>query len=526
MRKLGASVAGAAGTIAVLTLLSRIVGFVRVWAQNGALGDQQAGSAFSTANTVPNVLFEVAAGGALAGAVIPLISGFLAKNMGKELRQTASALLTWICTIGFGVAFIVFFTAHPIMHFLLGAQASDAEVELGTRLLRIFAFQVPLYGMSVVLTGVLQAHKRFLLPALAPMLSSFVVLATFGLFAWLAEGHQNAPALLSDSAVYVLGWGTTFGVVVFSLPQLIPVMRLTRIRPTFTFPEGVGRRVIKLAGAGLGGLLAQQVYIVTAMLFANSHGGTGAYPIFTFANAVYMLPYAVLAVPIATAVFPRLSEAAALPERPDLEMLTARSTRLVMESGIICVGLLIVMAAPAQVVFNLLRPAPSMDIAMIAMAPGLVGFSLIYHCSRVLYAVEASRAVFVTNSVAWLSVVAGFGVAALMGVSGRTPVLIAIGIAMSIGMTIGAVGEIFAIRSAVGKGAMSGIAKAALILVVSTVIFSAIAFVLVRFILASMSLVWGLVCSVLCGAVIVLGAGFATVWLFDRSALQLTQKSA
>ena len=89
MRRLGGSVAGAAGTIAILTLLARLVGFVRTWAQNGALGDTLAGEAYSTANTVPNVLFEVAAGGALAGAVIPLVSGFLAKGMREDVDRTA-----------------------------------------------------------------------------------------------------------------------------------------------------------------------------------------------------------------------------------------------------------------------------------------------------------------------------------------------------------------------------------------------------------------------------------------------------
>ena len=67
MKKIGASVAGAAGSIAVLTLLSRLVGFVRTWAQNGALGDTASGEAYSTANTVPNVLFEIAAEGRSPG---------------------------------------------------------------------------------------------------------------------------------------------------------------------------------------------------------------------------------------------------------------------------------------------------------------------------------------------------------------------------------------------------------------------------------------------------------------------------
>ena len=348
MKKIGASVAGAAGSIAVLTLLSRLVGFVRTWAQNGALGDTASGEAYSTANTVPNVLFEIAAGGALAGAVIPLVSGFLAKGMKDELERTASALVTWILAVGLPIAGVVALAAEPITRALLGAHKPPEELALAATLLRAFALQVPLYGLSVVLTGILQAHKRFLLPALAPMLSSVAVIAVFAVFARAANGEQDSPGALTGASVAWLGWGTTMGVVAFALPQIVPVARIVKLRPTFRFPDGVARRARGLIGAGLGGLLAQQVQIVTIMVVANGFGDTGAYSVYTFANAVYMVPYAVLAVPIATAVFPRLSEAAALPGRPGLTSLTARSTRLVLDVGIVTVALLAVLASPAS----------------------------------------------------------------------------------------------------------------------------------------------------------------------------------
>ena len=135
MKKGLATVTGAAGSIAILTLLSRLVGFVRTWVQNGALGDTLAGEAYSTSNTVPNVLFEVAAGGALAGAVIPLIAGFLAKKMERDASRTASALLTWTVVVGLPIAGIVALAATPITSALLGRGSDSAEVELAASLL-------------------------------------------------------------------------------------------------------------------------------------------------------------------------------------------------------------------------------------------------------------------------------------------------------------------------------------------------------------------------------------------------------
>lgn len=522
MKKIGASVAGAAGSIAVLTLLSRLVGFVRTWAQNGAVGDTASGEAYSTANTVPNVLFEIAAGGALAGAVIPLISGFLAKRMREELERTASALVTWILAIGLPIAAVVMLSAEPITRALLGAHKSPDELALAATLLRAFALQVPLYGLSVVLTGILQAHKRFLLPALAPMLSSVTVIAAFAMFAQTANDKQNSPGELTDAAVSWLGWGTTLGVVAFTVPQIFPVARIVKLRPTFRFPRGVAKRARGLIGAGLGGLLAQQVQIVAIMVVANSFGDTGAYSVYTFANGVYMVPYAVFAVPIATAVFPRLSEAAALPGRLGLTSLTARSTRLVLDVGILTVALLAVVSTPAGLIFDILRPAKGMDVAMLAMAPGLAGYALIYHGSRVLYAVEASRAVVLVNSLAWLGVCAALGVSVTLGIAGRRQTLIAIGASISVGMTIGAVGQILAIRRSVGAGATAGMARSALVVAAASALGGVIGHVCVRAILSVLGTGGiGAFVSAAVGGIAVLGAGGIALVIFDRDALRL-----
>ena len=78
--KASRALVGAAGLVAVLTLVSRLMGLVRKIAQSWALSDGPVATAYDTANTVPNVLFEVAAGGALAGAIIPLLSRYLSQG--------------------------------------------------------------------------------------------------------------------------------------------------------------------------------------------------------------------------------------------------------------------------------------------------------------------------------------------------------------------------------------------------------------------------------------------------------------
>ncbi|MDD7385003.1 MAG: lipid II flippase MurJ [Actinomycetaceae bacterium] len=470
-----ASLASAVLSISALTLASRIVGFARVWVQNGALGDTLAGSAYSTSNTVPNVLFEVAAGGALAGAVIPLISGFLATKMKTELDHTASALLTWVTAVGCCVSLIVVAYSHQLALLLIGHGAPSSEIDLAASLVSMFALQIPLYGSSVVFTGVLQAHGHFMMPALAPILSSFISIGVFAVFKVLAQGFQNDPAQLSTTSVAVLGWGTTIGVAVFALSQAVPASHDVRFRLRFRFPSGVGRRAVKLVGAGLGGILAQQVQIVTIMVVTNRYGGIGTYPIYTFAAAVYMVPYAVLAVPISTAVFPRLASAVALREHQALADLTARSTRLVAHVGVIAAGVLVSTAIPVADIFGVLRPVPGLEHALMTMALGVAGYGLIYHCSRVLYAWEASGSVLLLNSFAWLTVCGVLIAQVALGVSGRIDVLSALGIATSVGMCLGAWAQIVVIRHLLGKQATHGILRSLCVMAcgVSVITFGA-----------------------------------------------------
>src|SRR5690625_7531862 len=101
----------------------------------------------------------------------------------------------------------------------------------------------------------------------------------------------------SGCAVQWLVWGTTAGVASMSLRLLIPAWRTgMRLTVTWRFPAGGGRRAVNLASAGVGALLAQQVSVVATMLLANSFGGVGAHTTFMYAQTVYLLPYAVLAV--------------------------------------------------------------------------------------------------------------------------------------------------------------------------------------------------------------------------------------
>src|SRR5947208_12196909 len=174
-------IARAAMTVAALTIVARVVGFVRILVFAHTVGPTCLGDTYYTANTVPNILFDVVAGGALASLAVPLLAGPVADGDREVADRSASALMTWTLLLLLPVMVVGLLAARPIMNMLVGnghpgCSAVD-EQTVGARMLVVFMPQVLLYGGAIVLTGLLQAHRRFFAPALAPLVSSIVVIA-------------------------------------------------------------------------------------------------------------------------------------------------------------------------------------------------------------------------------------------------------------------------------------------------------------------------------------------------------------
>ncbi|GAB2477161.1 murein biosynthesis integral membrane protein MurJ [Xylanimonas ulmi] len=484
-RSAGASraqtLAGAALLITAVTLASRFVGFGRWLAQGWWLGSGGVGQPFNTANTLPNILFEVAAGGALAGAIVPLVAGPLSRAAltgegGAESRaiasRNASALLGWTLAVLVPLGAVVALLARPITVHLLDVQ-DPVVADVATGFLRVFAIQVPLYGVAVVLGGVLQAHKRFFWPAFAPLVSSLVVIGVYAGFSVIGE-DPRAVADLSARALGWLAWGATVGVAFLVLPLVVPVWRTgLRLRPTLRFPAGQGARAARLAFAGVGALLAQQLSALLVVRTAQGFGDT-TFSVYLYTQQVYLLPYAVLAFPIATSAFPRLTEHATHRRMDELRALVSSTTRALLAAVAVGVAALLAAAPQVEAVFDLMvqGDAPGMAAGLTWMAPGLVGFALILHLSRVLYTVDRGRAAVVATAAGWLVVAAGVALAPTALGAGATPseVLAFLGGATTLGMLVAGVGLMAAVRRNLGAGALTGVPLTVLVLAVGVTV--------------------------------------------------------
>ena len=471
--KTGASLGAKAGQVGTFTLASRLLGFLRWVVQAATVGSGAMAGAYSSANQIPNVFYEVVVGGALAGTVVPLLAGAIAHGQREKVRETASSLLGLTLAVLLPLAVLMALFAEPLAQLLVTSDtrmgADKAAIaywggshQLAVAFLRMFALQIPLYGLGVVLTGVLQAYNRFTWPALAPIFSSLVVMLTYGIYGALIDAGHYAQAVLT------LGWGTTAGVAALSLPLLWPVHRLgLGLRARLRLPAGTFTQLRSLAGAGIAALIAQQISVLTVVAVARRYGSAGTIAIYQYTQAIYVLPYAVLAVPLATVVYPQLAaRLAAKHVSRETKDLIANSTALVTLAACVGAGALMLGAPVAQQVFGLITTVDYMGAALVAFAPGLVGYALIYQLTRVLYVLDAARSAALATCLGWL-VVAGASWMFSANAKGAA-VLVYLGAASSAGMSLAGVALALVLARRVGARALVPSLKiVALYLVVS-----------------------------------------------------------
>jgi murein biosynthesis integral membrane protein MurJ len=456
----------AAVMIGVITVLARLVGFGRQVVFAHTVGTTCLGTAYTTANMVPNIIYDVVLGGALSSVVVPVLAG-PAGAAGPEARRIASALLTWTTLLLIPVSAVLALAAHPIVSALLSGATGCPRGSLagvGARMLIVFAPQVLLYGLAVVLYGILQSHRRFGAPALAPLLSSLVVIGAYTAFGQVGGAYVNKLSELPPTAEYLLSGGTTLGVLALVVTALIPAWRLgVRSRPTLRFPPGVGPRVRRLALAGVATLVAQDASVAVVIVLANHFGGSGALVIYGFAWAVFVVPFAVLAVPIATSAFPELSTHdadAGDVVSAEFNLTAAVSTRAVMVASWLGAAVLIGAREPIARVFESQAPADAhvLALSLAAFAPGLIGFGLSANLSRVLYARRRNRAPALAIAGGWLLVIAAD--AAIVPFVPASRVVPVLGLGTTFGLTVSGIALLALVHRECGPAALSRVPRA------------------------------------------------------------------
>ena len=465
-QRLGPAIARGAAVVASLTILSRVLGLVRTLVFSQTVGASCLGTAYVTANQVPNLLYELVLGGALTSAMVPVLAQS-AERAGQDpaakarVGQITSALLTWTVIIVVPLTVAIVVAAGPVAS-LLNPSNPNAHcvradmITVTGNMLEVFAPQALLYGLSVVLYGLLQSYRRFAAPSIGPGISSLVLIACYLAFVPLNKGRPLAQLPLA--AELVLSVGTTLGIAALVVVALPPTWRLhLRFRPVLRFPPGVARRVSGLALVGAAELVAIDVANVVAIDLANGHGETGALVLFNYGSQVFNSIAAILALSIVVSAFPVLSAR----EGAAFDRTSAGSTRAVLLMSWLGTAVIAAIAIPAA---HVLAKQPDqvsqLTWTFALFAPGIAGMAVIANLSRVMFVIRRLKIAAAALAGSWAITIIADVVLVQLVPARLVPAMLALG--TTIGQLTVAIPLVFVTRRVCGPAAVAGARRAAL----------------------------------------------------------------
>ena len=155
--------------VILLIGLGKLTGLIRTRLVSTAFGTSYEFDAFTAANQLPEVFFTLIAGGALAAAFIPVYSAYLKNESAKTSARLANTILNLvILTLG-TISLLGAIFAPWLTRILLVPDFPPETQALTAEIMRVILIQTTIFGVSGVLSSILNAHQHFALPALAPV---------------------------------------------------------------------------------------------------------------------------------------------------------------------------------------------------------------------------------------------------------------------------------------------------------------------------------------------------------------------
>ncbi len=286
------------GTISSLTLVSRILAFVRDILIARIFGAGMATDAFFVAFKLPNLLRRLFAEGAFSQAFVPIFAEYKNRRGHEETKLMVDHVTTLLAIILFFVTLIGIIAA-PILVYISapGFAATPEKFDLTVQLLRITAPYIFFISLVSVAAGILNTYNKFWVPAFAPILLN---LCFIGGALWLAP-YFDPPILALAWAVFVAGF--------VQLAFQIPFLKKIGMLPTWRFnlkDAGVWR-ILKQMGPAVFGVSIAQISLLINTIFA-SFMVAGSVSWLYFADRLMEFPAGVLGAAIATILLPSLSK--------------------------------------------------------------------------------------------------------------------------------------------------------------------------------------------------------------------------
>lgn len=370
--------------MAVATVASRVLGLLREVVAAALFGATSAKAAYVVAYYLPFFVQRLLLGGTLSIVFIPTISRFLARGETAEARRVSAALLTLVLFLGLGMVAAGQLIAPLLIPLAApGFAASPGLIALAVRLTRIIFVAMLFLALSVYVTGFLQAHHHFTVPALAPLVFNAVIIG-----GTLLLGTRYGIQGLAVS--WILGTAAQF------LVQIPVAWRLGLRFGRAELRHPAVRELGRLAVPAMLGLAVIEINAYVDRFFASflpATATTNAVAVLDYAYEVIQAPAGIFAISIATAIFPLLAAHAAIDARGELRATAMLALRTLL---VIILPITALAVAAREPLIALLfergvftgTATRAVAAAMAAYALGLPAIAAYYVVTRAYYALQ------------------------------------------------------------------------------------------------------------------------------------------
>jgi len=435
-------IARAASIVMVAFSLSRLLGLARDVVIAGEFGTGMEMDAYRVAFRVPDLLFQLMAGGALASAFIPTFTGYLARGDRPGAWRLSSSIINLLLVILTLAAIAAAVAAPWLIQHVIAPGFEAEKLALTVDLMRVMLVSTVVFGVSGVVMGALNAHQHFLLPAIAPMAYNLAIIG-------------GALFLVPSIGVMGLAVGVVAGSVLHLLIQVPGLMVIgARYTPRLTVRDRGVIEVSRLMGPRVLGLAVVQINFLVNTNLA-SHMSEGVVSAINYAWLLMLLPQGVLAQAVATAAFPTFSEQVARGERAAMRSALAATLRAVFALSLpAAVGLIVLRKPLVALLFE--RGAfdqTSTELvawALLFFALGLVAHAGLEIVARAFYAMhDTVTPLFVGGGAMLLNVGLSLALPPLFDSVGWYP-LGGLALANSVATTLELVGLLWIVRGRLG----------------------------------------------------------------------------
>ena len=433
----GTSAARSGASMAIGTLASRILGFIKGMVLAIAIVGTPVADIFEGSNYLPNLIFVMLAGGVFNAVLIPQIAK--ASKDPDRGTEFISRLLT-IGVLGLlGLTAVVMVLVVPIMGLTMSFTGRNMELAITFGLFLLP--QIFFYGLYSLLGQVLNAHNAFKAYAWAPVINNVVAILGLLVFIAVAGSSASTPHTVENwtpGQTWMLAGTATLGIVVQAAVLIIPVHRLgLNLRPRFGLKgTGLGSTA-KIASWTMGTMVIGNLFFLVILRVATiPTGGDGTAPpsdipgmfVLSRATELYIMPHSIIALSIATVMFTTMSHAAA---RKDLSGVRSSLSTALRTTGIATVfaGIaLVVLSGPFGMLFSGNHPDVGRQVAitLAILAVGAPFYSINFILNRVFYAQENAKTPFIIQCI-----MVGIGLCTALAASQLPRELIIYGLALS-----------------------------------------------------------------------------------------------